>query len=185
MTAITHAVTDEERQEVHALFDRTFKDIAPDGVPMANRNAMYAPIIPTIRNGSGDLIAAAMSCRAQVAAAWTMLRPGVTRGHNDYGAVLERHSELDLIAVEPSARGTGLGSQLVVHIEQILAQRGVRVWFGCATKDLEVPRLEEFYTRLGFKIVPGSQPLPEFLGKRWTLPLAEQPAFYFYKRPTA
>lgn len=69
-----------------------------------------------IRDSSDALIAAALTCRARIgkADAFGML------------AVLDRHSELDLLAVRESARGKGLGSRLVRQLEVHLATNGVR-----------------------------------------------------------
>lgn len=99
----------------------------------------------------------------------------------DYTAVLNRHSELDLISVLPDARGQGIGSQMLAYLEQQLRVRGVRVWFGNVTVDLDVDRLRAFYTSHGFTVLQPVEPLPPFFGHEWVPPSAPPPAYYFHK----
>jgi len=74
------------------------------------------------------------------------------------------------------------GSQLLNYLEDQLRQRGVRVWFGNATPDLDVDRLRMFYERHGFRVLPDGAPLPPLLGKEWVMPGTAQPTFYLWKR---
>ncbi|MFE2267141.1 GNAT family N-acetyltransferase [Streptomyces griseosporeus] len=95
---------------------------------------------------------------------------------------MDRHSELDLMAVDPEFRGRGIGSELVKALESRLQERGVRIWFGNATRDLETDKLRNFYARHGFRVLPEGQPLPDLMGRAWQLPTQQQPAFLFYKQ---
>lgn len=177
------AVTNSERAELQALFSHVFEGISEDAVPRVEHDYLYAPLLPLIRNAEGSLLAAAMSCRTEVAAAAIMAHRG---GHGDplgMLSLLDKHSELDLVAVQPSARGRGYGSRLVQWLDSELEHRGVRAWFGNVTSNLETDRLREFYRRHGFEIVPDFQPLPPLLGRSWMRRDAQVPQFYFYKRP--
>lgn len=59
------AETKSERQDVLALFLDTFADIAPNAVPMPDVDHLYRPLIVQIRDGSGRLIAATLTCLPQ------------------------------------------------------------------------------------------------------------------------
>lgn len=177
---ITLAETDAEFAAVQALFDSVFRDIAPDAVPRtAAGQTMYRPIIAQYHDEAGQLVGAALTCRAAVAAMSTLM-PAAFGG---YGDVLDKHSELDLIAVRPDARNGGVGSALIEFLERELKDRGVHVWFGNATQDLDTSKLREFYIRHGFTVGADGAALPKLLGHSWRLPseLTEQPAFTFYK----
>jgi GNAT superfamily N-acetyltransferase len=175
--AIEEATTNAQRSEVQALFERSFNGIDPTAVPRIEYDTLYAPLIVRCHDSeTGRLIGAALTCRAQVAVDAKLI------GRGEYNTVLDKHSQLDLMCVVPEHQGRGIGSGLVCAIEDRLRQRGVRVWFGNATKDLDTERLQKFYSRHGFKILPEGQPLPDLLGKRWIQPLTEDPAFWFYKR---
>ncbi len=177
--AISEANTDAQRAEVQELFSRTFRGIAPNAIPAVKDDHLYAPLVLHYHDiETGQLAGAALTCRSQVAVGMTMMR------RPEYAPVMDRHSELDLMAVAPAFRGRGVGSALVSAMEDRLRERGVRIWFGNATRDLETARLREFYTRHGFTVLPDSQPLPDLLGRSWVLPTAEQPAFHFYKQIT-
>lgn len=181
---ITEAATDEERRAVQELFGTCFLDISPTAVPMTSEDGTYAPIVAQYIDGQGRLIGAALTCRAQLAAT-SVTAAAMGLPDTGYRSVLDKHSELDLMAVLPDARGNGIGGQMVKYLEARLRERGVRVWFGNATADLEVDRLREFYARQGFTVLPDGQPLPPLLGKdRWSMPTLERPAFYFYKNLT-
>jgi GNAT superfamily N-acetyltransferase len=181
---ITEAVTDAERRAVQELFETCFDGIAPTAVPMTKDDSSYAPVVAQYHDNEGKLIGAALTCRAQLAVT-TVTAAAMGLPETGYRSVLDKHSELDLMAVVPEERGKGIGGQLVEHLEARLRERGVRVWFGNATADLEVDRLRDFYKGQGFTVLADGQPLPPLLGKdRWSMPMAEQPAFYFYKRLT-
>ncbi|MEU5591230.1 GNAT family N-acetyltransferase [Streptomyces chrestomyceticus] len=175
--AISEAITDAQRAEAQALFEVSFHDIAPTAVPRVKHDPLYAPLVLCYRDpGTGELAGAALTCRSQVAVSMTMMR------RPEYAPVMDLHSELDLMAVVPAFRGRGIGGMLIRAMEDRLRQRGVRSWFGNATRDLETAKLREFYTRHGFTVLPDGQPLPDLLGRSWVLPTAEQPAFFFYKQ---
>jgi ribosomal protein S18 acetylase RimI-like enzyme len=185
---IKHADTDEERGDVQTLFDRVFDDIDPTAVPVGDDDATYAPLVVQYRSpDSGQLLGAALTCRTQLAAGMSMLRPMPSSkfplpDERDYRTVLDKHSELDLMAVEPEFRGQGIGGAMIGHMETILRERGVRVWFGNVTTNLNTEALRKFYTSLGFSVLEDGEPLPGLLGKNW-LPFGVHPnvAFYFYK----
>lgn len=180
---ITKATTDSERQEVLEHFLRTFNDIAPDAVPMSRYDDIYAPIVIADRNSSGEILGAALSCRSQVAAAPLAAKlRGVSSMRSDYTPVLSKHSELDLISVIPEQRGQGVGSRLIKYLQRELGSRGVKVWFGHITSDLEVDRLRSFYKSHGFKLTEGGQPLPPLLGRTWVAPGTLPAACSFYKK---
>ncbi|MEV6258395.1 GNAT family N-acetyltransferase [Nocardia sp. NPDC051911] len=182
---IHEANTDEERQEVLDFFLETF-DIAPNAVPMTNVDDLYAPIVLQYRDGAGQLQGGALTCRAQVAVGSVVAKKyGAPFPHqDDYINVLDRHSELDLIKVAPDARGQGIGSQMLAYLEKQLRSRGVRVWFGNVTQDLDIERLRGFYTSHQFTVLDPGQPLPPFFGRRWVPPNTMPPAFFFYKKLT-
>ncbi|MEG9224633.1 GNAT family N-acetyltransferase [Aeromicrobium sp. Sec7.5] len=177
------AETNSERAELQALFSHVFEGISDDAVPRVEHDDLYAPLLPLIRDAEGSLLAAAMSCRTELASA-AIMASRIGRG-DPFGVIglLDKHSELDLVAVQPSARGRGYGSRLIQWLDSELEHRGVRAWFGNVTVNLETDRLREFYRRHGFEIVPDFQPLPPLLGKSWMKRDAQMPQFYFYKRP--
>ena len=151
---ITEAITNSQRREVLRLFLANFSNIDPNAVPMTEHDYLYAPIVAQYHDpDSGRLIAAALTCRAQVA---TMAILAQQRGLPDGGyiPVLDKHSELDLICVDPRFRGQGIGKRLIDYLEQRLRDRGVRVWFGNATPDLDIVRLKRFYANCNFTLVP-------------------------------
>lgn len=158
-----------------------FSNIAPDAVPQtAAGQSMYRVRVAQFLTDGGDLVGAALTCRSQVAVMSTMM-PGLL---GDYSTVMDAHSELDLIAVRPDARSSGVGSALIAFLEKELTRDGVQVWFGNATRDLDASRLRDFYTLHNFIVGPDGADLPTLIEHTWTAPgqLAEQPAFYFYKQ---
>lgn len=169
---ITLATTDADLQAVRQLFADTFRGIAPDTVPFTregqeNFHVMVAQAV----DSDGRLRGAAMTCRARIA----VIDP---RG---YAPVIDKHRELDLIAVRPDLRGSGVGSSLLSFLEKHLVDAGVEVLFGNATRDLDLEGLRQFYERHGFTVGAPGAPLPKLLGKSWTVPHVPQPGFYFYK----
>lgn len=100
----------------------------------------------------------------------------------NYTSVLNKHSELDLISVVPSARNRGVGSAMLKYLGPELQSRGSRVWFGHATRDLDTDRLRAFYASHGFNVTGDGQTLPPLLGLNWVMPDREPAAFSFYKK---
>ena len=181
---IMTADTDDDRVAVRNFLGQYIDGIAPNAVPSLENDDLYRPLVPWVRDDSGGVLAAALTCRSQFAAgAATLARLGgpIPPAATQYMPVLDKHSELDLLAVRPDHRGNGLGSQLLNWMENRLRSMGVRVWFGNVTKSLAIGDLRRFYARHGFSTTGPSQPLPPLLGRIWTPPNAEQPAFYFYK----
>lgn len=179
---ITLATTDAERAEVQALFEESFSDIDPHAVPKTSSDYLYNPSVAQVHNEQGRLVAAALSCRSQRAA--TAVTLSKMMGQDPLGVleVLDRHSELDLLAVRETHRGEGLGSSLVRFLEDHLAKAGVQAWFGNVVDGLDAPRLRKFYGQHGFEVLPDGQPLPKLLGVDWTPPVPTQPpTFVFYK----
>lgn len=180
---ITLAESNDDRAEAQALFSRIFVDIEDNAVPRVEHDYLYAPLVPLIRDKGGQVIAAAMTCRTQLAAAAIMAKKAGLPDKFGILPLLDKHSELDLLAVDRDHRGQEYGSSLVTYLEEHLARRGVRTWFGNVTVNLDADRLRGFYRSHGFKIVPDFQPLPPLLGRNWVMPSAAMPQFYFYKRP--
>ncbi|GAA2679836.1 MULTISPECIES: GNAT family N-acetyltransferase [Actinosynnema] len=180
---ISEARTDAERQEALDLFLSVFDDIAATAVPMTDMDEVYAPIVACYRE-NGRLVGAALTCRDQiVATALTAARYGMPLPlGDDYTTVKDKHSNLDLIAVLPEARDRGIGAELIAYLEERLRARGVRVWFGVATPDLELERLMKFYSAHGFVTLEPGQALPRLLGKEWQVPGDPHVGFGFYKQ---
>ena len=178
---IRTAETDDERRMIHDFLGQYFP-LAPTAIPSVANNWLYQPIIPYICDDAG-LVGAALTCRAQLAAGAAAMGPAASTHPRakHYLNVVDRHSELDLLAVRPDARGNGVGSQLVDWMQGQLIKRGVRVWFGNVTTGLQVDALRRFYARHGFKLTGAGQLLPPLLGVQWVPPNAEPPAFFFYK----
>ena len=169
---ITLATTDEARAEVQALFEESFADIDPNAVPKTSSDYLYNPTVAQVHDAEGRLVAAALTCRSQRAAtAVTMSKMMGVQDPLGVLDVLDRHSELDLIAVREPYRGDGLGSLLVQFLEDHLTQAGVHAWFGNVVDGLDATRLREFYGRHGFEVLPDGQPLPMLLGRDWATPV--------------
>ncbi|GAA2080839.1 hypothetical protein GCM10009725_13330 [Aeromicrobium tamlense] len=177
---MTLAETEAHRREVLALFLDTFSDIAPTAVPMPHVDHLYRPAIAQVRDDTGALVASALTCVPQKAAGVALLPPQMRP--QGLSRAAERVSELDLVAVQPDRRGQGVGQKMIEFLESVLVSRGVRTWFGCATPDLDVAALRHFYARAGFKVLTEGQPLPPLGGQNWSVPFAEAPAFYFWKK---
>lgn len=84
-----------------------FEDIASNAVPMTRLDDLYAPVVARyVDDVSGRLVAAALSCRAQVVAgAIQAERAG--RPDGGYSRLRDKHSELDLMCVVPEFRSGG------------------------------------------------------------------------------
>jgi GNAT superfamily N-acetyltransferase len=182
---IMSAETDEDRVAIRDFFAQYIDDVASNAVPSLENEDLYRPLVPWVRDGSGGIVAAALSCRTQVAAlaATTARRGGpIPPVLQQYLPVLDKHSELDLLVVRPDHRGEGLGSQLLTWMEDRLRCKGVRVWLGSATTALASVELRRFFDRNGFATTNPGEALPPLLGRIWAPPLsAEQPDFYIYK----
>lgn len=172
------AKTDQELGAVQRRLEAAIPGIAPDAVPRTSWGQQNFDVtVAQFLNDQDELVGAALTCRAQVAVSSMMM--GDPLG---VAPVLDRHSELDLIAVRPEARGQGIGSAMIDFLEQGLDAADVKVWFGNVTTGQDVEQLRSFYSRHGFTVGAPGAPLPPLLGKTWTAPfLAAKPAFYFYK----
>jgi len=182
---IQAANSDSERQEVLDLFLNIFDDIAPNAVPMTAHDDLYKPLVLQFRDdGTQQLVGAALTCRAQVAVGSALMTKSGAQlpPAGNYTAVLDKHSELDLIGVMPQARNQGIGSQMLAYLEARLSSQGVRVWFGNVSDNLEADRLRPFYASHGFTVLDHGQPLPPLLGRTWVPPSTIPPAFFFYKK---
>lgn len=98
---------DADRAQVQELLYAAIPGIARNAVPMSQFDGMYAPVIVRAVDDGGGLIGAALSCRAQVPAMTSMTPARTMPGLGDFGPVMDDHSELDLLAVAPHARGHG------------------------------------------------------------------------------
>ncbi len=174
---ISLATSDDELQKVRTLFAATFNDIAPDAVPYtAEGHSTYDVMVVQALDADGILQGAALTNRAQIAVQSMMM--GDPFG---YASVIDKHRELDLLAVRPEARGSGIGAALLEFVEDRLSTKGIDVLFGNATSDLDIVKLRLFYERHGYTVHPSGQPLPTLLGKAWTHPMAPPAVFYFHK----
>ena len=168
MVTISLATSDDELQAVRALFAATFSDIAPDAVPYtAEGHSTYDVMVVQALDADGILQGAALTNRAQIAVQSMMM--GDPFG---YSSVVDKHRELDLLAVRPDARGSGIGAELLKFVEDRLSTAGIDVLFGNATSDLDIVKLRLFYERHGYTVHPTGDPLPALLGKPWTHPMA-------------
>lgn len=180
---IQEASSDAERAEVQRFFSKHFDHIKPNAVPMSEVDHIYAPLIlRVVDDETGELLGASLTCRAYKAVASVMSLQMTGRDPLGLSGLLDKHRELDLMAVRPDARGRGIGAQLIEEMAARLRLQGVRVLFGNATTDLDLDALERFYSRSGFFVVERGKPLPPLLGKDWTMPNVEPPAFYFWRR---
>lgn len=179
---IEDVVEDADRAEVQKFLQDHIPGIAHNAVPMSASDGMYAPVIVRAVDQDGGLIGAALSCRAQVAAMASALAGGRLPGLGDFAPVMDVHSELDLLAVDPEARGQGIGSALLSAVEARLRGRGVKCWFGNVTPGLDVERLRRFYGRHGFDIGPPGAALPPLLGRTWVMPGTAPAAFFFWRK---
>lgn len=171
------ATSDDEIQAVRTLFEATFKGIAPDAVPYTAQGlSTYDVMVVQALDANGVLQGAAMTNRAQIAVQSVMM--GDPFG---YASVIDKHRELDLVAVRPDARGSGIGTRLLEFSEDRLSTAGIDVLSGNATSDLDIAKLRLFYERHGYVVHPTGDPLPNLLGKAWTHPMAPPAAFYFHK----
>lgn len=177
------AESDSDRNKVLTLFLESFKDIAPNAVPMTAVDYMYDPVIVQATDDeTGELVGGALSCRTQFFAGVAQFGENAPPQAAQYLNLLSKHSELDLIAVRPDAREHGIGSAMISKIEKILIDHGIRVWIGCATPDMDIAKLRKFYGRHGFTVLPNGAPFPPLLGfPMWSVPVQHPPAFNFYK----
>lgn len=179
------ANTDAERQETCEFFHTIFDDIDTNAVPLTAHDDIYRPLVLRYHDAStGQLVGAALTCRAQVAAGSVVFKKkGMPLpSANDYTAVLDKHSELDLIGVAPGARDQGIGSKMLKYLERRLISQGVRIWFGNVTQNLETDLLRRFYVSHGFTVLEHGQPLPPLLGRQWIPPSMSPPEYFFYKK---
>lgn len=184
---VCDATSDAERAEVEEFLSRNLRHVAHEAVPRTNSDWVYRPVILQLRDSSNAVIAAALSNRSQFAAECVRM---TRSGRRDsallaYSNVVDTHSELDLIAVDHAWRGKGIGSHLIRHLESVLRDMSVRVWFGNTESTSDPERLRLFYERHGFITTAPGQSLPRLLGHDWVLPGPPPPPFYFYKKLTA
>lgn len=179
---IEDVLEDRDRAQVQEFLQGLIPGIAHNAVPMTASDRMYAPVIVRAVDKSGDLVGAALSCRAQAAAMASAMPGKALPGLGEFGSVMDVHSELDLLAVAPDARGKGIGSELMSAVEERLRERGVKWWFGNVTSGLDADRLRRFYSRHGFDVGPPGQPLPPLLGREWVMPGTPPAAFFFWRR---
>jgi len=178
---------DEERIQVRDFLEEHIHELPADAVPASCVDYMYNPRILAARDkSSNDIVGAALSCHPHTLAASIMMTHNEAMPQMPNLKGLERFtekvSELDLMAVSPSHRRKGLGTQLVNALEYRLKSDGCKVWYGCSTDDLAVDELLKFYTKAGFRIATSTQGLPPLLGVQWDIATFEKATFHFYKR---
>lgn len=178
---ITTARSAEERQELRDFLAKHLHDIAPDAVPKPEWDRNYETVALTVKR-EGRLVAGLLTCYTQIASASFMAPEGMNETMDKVRRLAPLHAELDLIAVSPEARSSGLGTVLIAEAEAILKERGTKFWFGCVTDDLEVDRLRGYYQELGFTVLPDGARLPPFKGIEWVPAHSTDAAFWFYKR---
>jgi len=181
---ISRATTDSDRASVGAFLARHIEGVSATAVPPTSADDRYAPFVLQVRGSDGALVGGSLTMRAPMAIAYFV---GVAGGLEpvDYASELDTVSNLDTMAVHPEHRGAGIGTALVAAMEADLAASGVRVWFGGISGGADSGDVARFYEHRGFRVLEPNNPLPTFLGRRWTLPHAPNPEFWFYKRPLA
>ncbi|APU16433.1 MULTISPECIES: GNAT family N-acetyltransferase [Actinoalloteichus] len=182
---ISEADTDPRRRDVLDLFTAVIDKVEPTAVPMTELDELYAPLVLQYHDPeTGRLLGAALSCRAQIAVGSALrLMSGQRMPRElDFGPVLDRHSQLQLLAVVPEARGQGIGGRLLEESKNRLRDRGVRVWFGNVTVDQEADSLRRLFARHGFTVLDAGAPLPMLLGRHWRTPEPEAVAYHFYQQ---
>ncbi|ASO21665.1 GNAT superfamily N-acetyltransferase [Actinoalloteichus hoggarensis] len=182
---ISEAATDDSRRDVLDLLTAVAPGTAPDTVPMTELDELYAPVVLRYHDPeTGRLLGAALSCRAQIAVGGALqLMAGKRLPRElDFGPVLDRHSQLQRLAVLPEARGQGIGGLLLTDLSRRLRDRGVRVWFGRVAVDQQTEPLRGFLARHGFTVLEDGAPLPMLLGRHWRTAESESTAFHFYRR---
>jgi hypothetical protein len=93
------------------------------------------------------VLGAGLTCRSQIAVASTHMAIRST-----YGPELDKHSELDLIAVRTDGHRPGVGTALTSFLEERLPAASVQVRFENSPGCIDVERLRASYTRLGFTV---------------------------------
>ena len=135
-------------------------DIDPNRSTTSDVDASYAPLIAAHwERGRSSQLHSLVGHRSA-----SSKRDENRTPFGDHRKAKDLRSELDLIAVESSARGDGLGSSLIAFLEIELRRRGVCVWFGNISAESNVAGLVDFYSKNGFTIVPTGPGLPPFMG---------------------
>ncbi|MCU1403777.1 MAG: acetyltransferase family protein [Glaciihabitans sp.] len=176
---VSTADDDASRRRVQELFSRTIDGASPTAVPKVADNNLYAPLVLQVHSAAGKLVAAGLSLRAPMAI-WYFAELKAGEEQAELEEELDRVSNLDLMAVEPEFRGQGLGALLIAEMAKHLSHSGTRVWFGGISKSDNSASLVTFYEKHGFKVLEPGAPLPNFLGRRWTVPHTSEPRFWFY-----
>lgn len=160
---ISLAISDSDFEAAQTVLAESIPGIAPDAVPRTEfGQQMYNVTVALAYDDDDQVVGAALTCRAQIAVQSMMLR-GDPFGFKD---VLDKHSELDLLAVRPAERGKGVGGALLEFLEAHLIAAGVQVWFGNATSELDVASLRRFYERHGFTVSAREFLLPRYSESR-------------------
>ena len=171
---ITSADTERERRSVHAFIEK-YIEIEPTAIPALHVDHLYDPVVLCARTVTGEIVGALLACRPLAAVAAPML-PGVGPS--------SKVMELDLLAVAPQHRRTGLGSALVAECEARLRAKGTRIVWGGVTDTTGSDDVAAFYVEAGFTVLSPGEPLPPFRGRTWVLPTAKPPVFWFWRKLT-
>lgn len=105
---IKTADTDDDRVAVRNFLAQYIDDIAPDAVPSLRNDDLFRPLVPWMRDDSGDIVAAALTCRSQVApgaAAFRKFGQPIHPAATQYLPVLDKHSELLVRILTSLAKG--------------------------------------------------------------------------------
>jgi len=142
-------------------------------------------VVVEARTPDGALVGSALARRAPMAIAYfEAVEQGMQRV--DYEAELDTVAFLDSVAVDDERQGEGIATALLEQLSSTLAASGTRVLFGAIPRDENSISTARFAENRGFMVLQSGQRLPNFFGRRWTLPHSPDPLnWYFARLPSA
>lgn len=156
-------------------------DIAVGRAPARGAHGHDSPVLVEARTADGTLVGTALARRAPMAIAYfEALEQGM--GRVDYEAELDTVRYLDGVTVAAEHRGRGVATALLAEIATVLAADGTRVLFGAIARDENTTARARFFENRGFRLLQSGERLPNFFGRRWTLPHTPDPHTWFYAR---